>query len=153
MSQLLRLFRTGLSLLFRRPLVGVNLIPLIGEEQVILVQRRDTGQWALPGGLVDWGETIEIALRRELKEETGLILVRIEKLLGVYSHPQRDPRMHSVCITVVAQVEGVIAVQDQGEIIQAAMFGLQEAAALDLAHDHNQQLQDYLDQTESAHLR
>ncbi|NJK62621.1 MAG: NUDIX hydrolase [Synechococcaceae cyanobacterium SM2_3_1] len=153
MSQLLRLFRTGLALLFRRPLVGVNLIPLIGEKQVILVQRRDTGQWALPGGLVDWGETIEVALRRELKEETGLDLIRIEKLLGVYSHPQRDPRMHSVCITVVAQVEGKIAVQDQGEIIQAAMVGLQDAAALDLAHDHNQQLKDYLDQLETACLR
>jgi ADP-ribose pyrophosphatase YjhB (NUDIX family) len=153
MSQLLRLFRTGLALLFRRPLVGVNLIPLTGEDRLILVQRRDTGQWALPGGLVDWGETIEIALRRELKEETGLKLVRIEKLLGVYSHPQRDPRMHSVCITVVAPVEGKIAVQDQGEIIQAAVFHLQDAAALDLAHDHNQQLRDYLDQVEAAHIR
>lgn len=55
------------------------------------------GYWVLPGGHVDYGEKVEDAIKREMKEELG-VMVRIKKLIGVYSHPKRDPRYHTVTI-------------------------------------------------------
>ncbi|MGI8650210.1 MAG: NUDIX domain-containing protein, partial [Rubrobacter sp.] len=65
---------------------------------VVLIRRRNEpfeGQWCLPGGFVEVGESVEAAAVREMREETGLD-VKLERLVGVYSDPERDPRGHSV---------------------------------------------------------
>jgi ADP-ribose pyrophosphatase YjhB (NUDIX family) len=143
MTSLRPLLQTILGLIFRRPLAGVSIIPILSNGQIVLVQRRDTGQWALPGGLVEWGQDITATARRELREETGLDLIAIDRLVGVYSSPSRDPRMHSVCITVAAQVEGHLLVEDRLEILSVQAFAPDHIPVGKLAHDHDQQLQDY----------
>ena len=130
--------------MFRRPLVGTSVIPLRADGTIALIKRRDDGCWALPGGLVDWGENIEQAAIRELKEETGLTVTHVERLVGVYSRPERDPRMHSICIVVAAQVEGNVAIQDVLEVETVQDFAISEIPFDQLAHDHRAQLQDYL---------
>ena len=55
------------------------------------------GYWVLPGGHVEYGEKVEEAIKREMKEELG-VLVKIKKMIGVYSNPKRDPRYHTVSV-------------------------------------------------------
>jgi 8-oxo-dGTP diphosphatase len=134
---------TLLGLLFRRPLLGVCLIPLVGDRRIVLIQRRDNGRWGLPGGMIEWGETIEQTVRRELLEETGLTLVRIQRLVGVYSHPQRDPRFHSVCVLLVLETTGKLSIEDALEVGSINAFAPEEIALDQLAHDHRQMLSDF----------
>ncbi|MGK7911891.1 MAG: NUDIX domain-containing protein [Synechococcus sp.] len=147
MSQLWRIGRTLLGVLLRRPLPGTTIIPVLPNGRIVLVQRRDTRQWALPGGLVDWGEDIATAARRELHEETGLDIVGDPQLVGVYSSLGRDPRMHSVCIAVSVEVSGQFRVYDTAEIVTVRDFAPEDIAMQDLAHDHNRQLMDFFNQT------
>ncbi|AHY47450.1 ADP-ribose pyrophosphatase [Rubrobacter radiotolerans] len=104
------------------------------EGGVVLIRRKNEpfkGQWALPGGFVDVGETVEEAAVREMREETGLD-VQLERLVGVYSDPDRDPRGHNVSVVFLAKkVGGSLKGSDDAE----------EAAALDpesveLGFDH-----------------
>lgn len=135
--------QTALGLLFRRPLLGVCLIPLREDGQIVLVKRRDNGCWSLPGGMVDWGENIQQSIVRELNEETGLTLRGMGRLVGVYSAADRDPRIHSICLTFEVNVQGEMQVNDLNEISEAQAFALDQAAQMQLSHDHLQQLQDY----------
>ncbi|WP_017326378.1 NUDIX domain-containing protein [Synechococcus sp. PCC 7336] len=143
MFQLWRFGRTLLRLLLRRPLVGTSIIPILGDGRIVLVRRRDTRQWSLPGGLVDWGETIETAARRELVEETGLELTQVRRLVGVYSSTDRDPRMHSVCIAIAADACGQFSISDTAEIVEVQAFELSKLPLGYLAHDHDRQLSDF----------
>ncbi len=145
-----RIAKTVAGLIFRRPLPGVTVIPLLANGQIVLVRRQDNGLWSLPGGLVDWGETIAATASRELWEETGLDLIEIRKLVGVYSDPDRDPRMHSICITVVADVQGDPEIHDPAEIAEVLAFDPAEIPMSQLAHDHQQQLQDHFDQIDQV---
>ena len=144
MAQVWRYAKTLLKLLLRRPLTGVTLIPLLADGRIVLVKRRDTGEWGLPGGLIDWGETVESSAERELKEETGLNLLSIDRLIGVYSSPRRDPRMHSISISLAVTVEGSLMVGDQGEISQVKAFDPADIPLGRLSHDHDVQLNDFL---------
>jgi 8-oxo-dGTP diphosphatase len=56
--------------------------------------------WALPGGTLEWGETLRASIVRELEEEAGVVTCEIRRLVGVYSRPDRDPRMHGVTVVV-----------------------------------------------------
>ena len=145
MSQLWRIGRTLLGLLLRRPLPGTNIVPVMPNGHIVLVQRRDTKQWALPGGLIDWGEDIVTAARRELKEETGLEFAGEPRLMGVYSSLDRDPRMHSVCITIAVDVRGQFCVSDTAEIVTVCEFAPNDIPMQSLAHDHQRQLTDFFD--------
>ena len=144
MAQVWRYAKTLLKLLLRRPLTGVTLIPLLTDGRIVLVKRRDTGEWGLPGGLIDWGETVESSAERELKEETGLNLLTIDRLIGVYSSPRRDPRMHSISISLAVTVEGALVVEYKGEISQVKAFSLSDIPFGRLSHDHDAQLNDFL---------
>ncbi|QUY45273.1 NUDIX hydrolase [Acaryochloris sp. 'Moss Beach'] len=135
--------QTFLGLLFRHPLLGVCLMPILEDGQIVLVKRRDNGQWSLPGGMVDWGENIQQSIKRELHEETGLLLTKMGRFVGVYSAPDRDPRLHSICLAFEIKVEGQLQVNDINEISEVKSFSLDEALSMSLSHDHNQQLQDY----------
>ena len=144
LKQLWRYAYTLLGLIFRRPLPGVSVIGVTSEGKIILIRRRDDGKWALPGGLVDWGETIAQSVHRELREETGFGVVELIRLGGVYSGARRDPRLHSVCVTVVATVEPVGAVEDSLEVAAVKAFAVDQLPWGQLSHDHEQQLADYL---------
>ena len=143
LSRLLRPIRTLLGLLLRRPLVGTSIIPLLSDGRIVLILRRDDGLWGLPGGLVDWDEGIAAAAKREVLEETGLTLTGIDRLIGVYSQPDRDPRFHAICVTVVAQVEGTFQTDDPDEVLEVKAFRVDELPYDRLAHDHARQLEDY----------
>jgi 8-oxo-dGTP diphosphatase len=94
--------------LLRRPVVGFVVVPQTANGDVVLIRRGDTGGWALPGGTLEWGETLRQGLPRELMEETGCELLEAKGLLGVYSSPKRDPRFHAVSIVVGATVSAPI---------------------------------------------
>lgn len=144
MDQLWRLVQTAIGVIFRHPITGTSIIPVLPDGRIVLVQRQDNGRWGLPGGIVDWGEEISASVKRELKEETGLELLQINRLVGVYSAPDRDPRFHSICVVVEAAVQGTMQVQDKLEISDVQAF-LPTAIPLGtLTHDHDRQLQDYL---------
>lgn len=136
--------RTLLGLMLRRPILGTCVIPVLPDGRIVLIRRRDTGRWGLPGGLMDWGEDVVTSARRELWEETGLELVGIERLVGVYSSPGRDPRFHSVCVAVAVQVQGTPRVADAREVLDVKAFPPQMVLQENLSHDHVRQMQDYL---------
>lgn len=92
---------------YDKPSLTVDII-IKTEEGVVLIKRKNDpfkGKWAIPGGFVEYGETVENAARREVKEETGLE-VELEDLVGVYSDPDRDPRGHMVSICYSAVRKG-----------------------------------------------
>ena len=138
-----RFGQTVLGIIFRHPIPGTSIIPILPDGQIVLIRRRDNGRWALPGGIVDWGEDVPSAVRRELMEETGLELVNIRRLVGVYSAPDRDPRIHSICILVEAQVQGTMEIHDTLEVMEIQAFPLNSLPPGPLSHDHDRQLQDY----------
>lgn len=134
-----------MKLVLRRPTLAVTVIPVLADGRIVLARRVDNDRWGPPGGMVDWGETIEQAARRELREETDLELVAIERLVGVYSSPRRDPRGHAVSITVAARVRGETEIHDPLEISELHAFSAEEIPFGYLAFDGDQQLRDYLD--------
>lgn len=144
MSRLWQVIQTVLKLIIRHPITGTSIVPILPDGRIVLIQRRDNGLWALPGGIVDWGEDVITAVKRELREETGLEVVKIRRLVGVYSAPDRDPRMHSICIAVEAEVTGIMKIQDKNEVLNIRAFALDSLPNGKLAHDHGRQLQDYL---------
>jgi 8-oxo-dGTP diphosphatase len=139
-----RFISTVLGIIFRHPVTGTTIIPVLSDGRIVLVQRSDTGQWGLPGGMVDWGEDIPTATSRELAEETGLQLVKIARLVGVYSSPKRDPRLHSISVLLEVEATGNLQTDDPLEILQVKAFTREELPLGNLSHDHDRQLQDYL---------
>ena len=88
------------------PVPTVDVVLLLPGDRVVLVERRNPPRgWALPGGFVDEGETLEAAAVREAREETGLE-VRLLDLVGCYSDPRRDPRRHTITAAFLGAAEG-----------------------------------------------
>ena len=142
-----RFIYTVIGIIFRHPVTGTTIIPVLPDGKIVLIQRSDTGKWGLPGGMVDWGEDIPHAASRELKEETGLNLIKIKRLMGVYSDPHRDPRLHSISILLEVDAEGEFDPEDKLEVLQVQAFSRDELPTENLSHDHGRQLQDYLNNT------
>lgn len=130
-------------MLLRHPITGASIIPVLPDGRIVLVRRRDNGKWSIPGGVIEWGEDILTSATRELAEETGLHLVKINRLVGVYSDPKRDPRFHSICVVIEAVVEGELQVHDTLEISDIRAFSRSEIPQGNLSHDHDRHLQDY----------
>jgi 8-oxo-dGTP diphosphatase len=87
----------------RAPSLTTDAVLFVSPSEILLIRRGRPpfkGMWALPGGFVDYGETVENAILRELREETG-VHGNIVALLGVYSDPARDPRGHTVSVVFV----------------------------------------------------
>ncbi len=143
MRRLWQVGQTVLGLIFRHPLTGASVVPILPDGRIVLVRRRDSNQYALPGGMVEWGEDVSTTAKRELFEETGLELVKIRRLVGVYSAPDRDPRVHSINILVEADVRGNMDVKDTLEISHVQAFEL-TSLPQDLSYDYARQLKDYL---------
>jgi 8-oxo-dGTP diphosphatase len=122
-----------LRLALRRPLVAAAAVALDPEGQVVLVRRRDTGTWGLPGGLLAWGERVAEAAAREVYEETGRRVEQVGRLVGVFSDPGRDPRAHSVLVVVEARLGPVLATPSPEEVIEVRAFSPDELPS-QLAH-------------------
>ena len=91
----------------KRPSITVDAV-ILKENKIVLIKRKNAPfkeYYALPGGFVDYGEKVEDAVIREVKEETGL-KTKIEKLVGVYSAPDRDPRGHTITIVYKLNITG-----------------------------------------------
>ena len=139
-----RFISTVIGIIFRHPITGTTIIPVLPDGRIVLVQRSDSREWGLPGGIIDWGEDISHAAKRELKEETGLDIVKIARLVGVYSSPDRDPRLHSISVVLAAEVTGELSAEDKLEVLQVKAFKPEDIPIGNLCHDHNRQLKDYL---------
>ncbi len=144
MKRLWHFTQAVLGIVFRHPVLGISIIPLLDNGQIVLIRRRDNGKWGLPGGMVDWGEDIPNTLKRELTEETGLEVTEVGRLVGIYSAPDRDPRIHSICVVVAAQVRGEMKIYDTSEILEVKAFDRDSLPLGQLSHDHDRQLQDFL---------
>ncbi|WP_297536402.1 NUDIX hydrolase [Thermococcus sp.] len=117
---------------------------IIHNNGVVLIRRKREpfkDFYALPGGFVEYGESVEDALKREMKEETGLD-VRILRLVGVYSDPGRDPRGHTVSVAFLCLGEGKLKAGDDAKEVH--VFPVDEALKLPLAFDHGRILRDAL---------
>jgi 8-oxo-dGTP diphosphatase len=90
--------------ILRRPVVGLAVAARTDDGRYLLIRRGDTGTWALPGGTVEWGETLRTTFDRELLEEGGVTEATFERVVGVYSRPDRDPRFHAVTVVVSARI-------------------------------------------------
>ncbi len=143
MSYFAHMLRTLAGVLFRRPILGTCVIPVLADGTIVLILRRDNRRWSLPGGLVDWGEDVIDAARRELREEAGIEHAELERLVGVYSKPNRDPRFHSVCVAVAMRVQGTPYIADPREVLEVQSFAPDALPWDCLAHDHSQHLKDF----------
>ncbi|MBD1913052.1 MULTISPECIES: NUDIX hydrolase [unclassified Leptolyngbya] len=143
MRQAWRYLQTALGIIFRHPLTGTSIIPVLPDGKIALIRRRDNGMLSLPGGMVNWGEDLPTSLKRELKEETGLDLLNLGRLVGVYSSPERDPRFHSICLVVEVRASGALKTLDKLEVLEVQAFEPTAIPLNNLSHDHGQQLKDY----------
>lgn len=121
------------------PFLTVDAIIEIGGGIILIKRKNPPPGWAIPGGFVDCGETIEDAVIREAKEETGLD-IKLLSQFHAYSDPKRDPRHHTVSVIFIATAEGEpVAADDAAEVKIFSRDNLPD----DIAFDHKQILEDY----------
>jgi len=123
------------------PFTTVDAIIKVGEGIVIIQRSNPPFGWALPGGFVDYGESLEKAVVREAKEETGLDIVDI-KQLHTYSNPKRDPRFHTIGTVFSAKAEGTPKAGDDAAGLR--IISLEDINEYEFAFDHKEILIDYL---------
>ncbi len=124
---------------FRNPLPTVDIIIEVNGGIVLIERRYPPLGWALPGGFVDYGESLEDAARREAFEETGM-KVQLKEQFHTYSDPKRDPRHHTISTVFLATAEGKPAGGD--DALRAEIFTVDSLPTL--AFDHRKILDDYL---------
>jgi len=143
-EEVLRAYDSELRKLQRSsgPWLTVDAVMVRGQR-IVLVRRRNPpfeGRLALPGGFVESGETVEEAVVREVREETGL-RANVVRLLGVYSDPGRDPRGHTVSAVFELGIRGG-KLKGGDDAAEAAFFPLDGLPPL--AFDHSKVVDDYL---------
>ncbi len=125
---------------YKNPVPTVDVIIEI-DDRVVLVQRKNPPfGWALPGGFVDYGETVEAAACREVREETGLELKSLEQF-AVFSDPARDSRLHTITTVFIGQAGGKLKAGDDAADVK--LFRWDELPS-EIAFDHRQILESYL---------
>lgn len=124
----------------KNPVPTVDIIIALGKGIVLVKRKNPPIAWALPGGFVDYGESLEQAAVREALEETGLHIL-LDRQFHTYSEPGRDPRQHTISTVFLATAEGTpVAGDDAGEV---AIFN--EESLPTLAFDHARILADYFE--------
>ena len=124
---------------YKNPLVTVDIIIEI-DDKIILIQRANPPNgWALPGGFVDYGESLEAAAIREAKEETSLE-IELEDQFHSYSDPGRDPRHHTITTVYIAKGIGMPKPADDAK--QLGLFSKRDLPA-PIAFDHAEIINDY----------
>ncbi len=124
---------------YRNPLVTVDVIIEINANIVLIERKNPPYGWALPGGFVDYGESLEASAVREAKEETSLD-IRLVEQFHTYSDPNRDPRHHTVTTVFIAQGAGTPQPADDAKNI--GVF-TRENLPSPIAFDHAKIIRDY----------
>lgn len=125
---------------YRNPIPTVDIIIEVGDKIVLIERKNPPKMWALPGGFVDYGESLEDAAVREAKEETGLD-VQLVRQFHTYSDPDRDPRKHTISTVFIAKATGEPRGGD--DAARAVLFPKDQIPDV-MAFDHRKILQDYL---------
>jgi len=130
----------------RTPLLATDVIIRLWEEDrfkgIVLIERENPPLGlAIPGGFVELGETVEETAIREMKEETGLD-VKLSKLLGVYSDPNRDPRAHVASIVWIGDAQGKPKAGSDAKKVR--VFKLEDIPLDELVFDHKKILLDFM---------
>jgi O-acetyl-ADP-ribose deacetylase (regulator of RNase III)/ADP-ribose pyrophosphatase YjhB (NUDIX family) len=123
------------------PFTTVDAIIEIDDGVVVIQRSNPPFGWALPGGFVDYGESLKDAVIREAKEETGLDLTEIRQF-HTYSQPDRDPRFHTIGTVFIATAKGKPAAGDDAAGLKVAK--LEKLTELEFAFDHKKIIIDYL---------
>lgn len=124
---------------YRNPFPTVDIIIRINGGIVLIKRKNPPFGWALPGGFVDYGESLETAAVREAKEETSLD-VRLISQLRAYSDPQRDPRHHTISVVFIADADGTPKADD--DALSAGIFTAENLPE-NMAFDHGKICMDY----------
>jgi 8-oxo-dGTP diphosphatase len=125
---------------YRNPFPTVDIIIEINDGIVLIERINEPLGWALPGGFVDYWEALEDAAAREAKEETSLVISNL-RLIGCYSDPGRDPRLHAISTVFVAEGSGVPLAADDAASL--AVFP-HDSLPGKLCFDHGRILADYM---------
>lgn len=125
----------------RNPLLTVDIIINHGGKIILIKRKNPPHGWALPGGFVDYGESMEAAAVREAQEETGLD-VKLIRQFHSYSDPKRDERFHTVTTVYIAEAEGIAIAGDDAADVHA--FDKNELPH-EIAFDHKDILKDYFE--------
>lgn len=125
---------------YRNPIPTVDIIIEIESKGIVLIKRKNPPYgWAIPGGFVDYGESLEEAAIREAKEETNLD-VELLRQFHTYSDPNRDPRQHSISTVYIAKGKGIPKAKD--DAIEIRIF-TEPNLPDEIAFDHRLILRDY----------
>ncbi len=128
---------------YQNPIPTVDIIIEVESKGVVLIKRKNPPYgWAIPGGFVDYGESLEEAAVREAKEETDLN-VKLIKQFHTYSDPKRDPRHHSISTVYIAKAKGKPKAKD--DALEIGIF-TESNLPDELAFDHGSILKDYFRQ-------
>ncbi|MFZ5571334.1 MAG: NUDIX domain-containing protein [Thermodesulfobacteriota bacterium] len=123
----------------KNPYLTVDIIIEVDEGIVLIRRKNPPHGWALPGGFVDYGETLEAAARREAREETCLDVSLVEQF-HAYSDPARDPRHHTVSVVFIARAKGAPKADDDAK--EAGVFH-EHALPGPMVFDHGRIISDY----------
>jgi ADP-ribose pyrophosphatase YjhB (NUDIX family) len=128
---------------YRNPVPTVDIIIEVEPKGIVLIKRKNPPfGWAIPGGFVDYGESLEEAAVREAEEETNLEVTLLRQF-HTYSDPKRDPRHHSISTVYIAKAKGILQAKD--DAIEIGIFN--ESNLPDkIAFDHRSILIDYFSQ-------
>ena len=130
---------------YRNPIPTVDII-IEMPGGIVLVERKNPPYgWALPGGFVEYGESLEDAAMREALEETG-VAVRLKGQMHTYSNPGRDPRHHTITTVFIGHGEGTLQAGDDAR--KAVIFAKNEMPTL--VFDHSEILNDYFNNNRSV---
>lgn len=125
---------------FQNPVPTVDVIIEVGDGEIVLIRRKNPPfGWALPGGFVDYGESLEQAAVREALEETSLPII-LTGQLHTYSNPDRDPRRHTITTVYTARADETPRAGD--DAAEAGMFK-EGALPAPLVFDHAEILADF----------
>lgn len=129
----------NLTKAYKNPVPAVDIIIETNKGVLLIERNHEPYGWAIPGGHVEYGESVETAAVREAKEETSLD-VKLVKLLGVYSDPKRDPRKHTISMVYVAKAEGS---PKAGSDAKSFKIYTKDNLPENLCFDHKKILEDY----------
>ncbi len=125
---------------YQNPIPTVDIIIEIESKGILLIKRKNPPYgWAIPGGFVDYGESLEEAAIREAKEETNLEVTLLRQF-HTYSDPQRDPRHHSISTVYIAKAKGIPQAKD--DALEIGIF-TESNLPEEIAFDHRSILKDY----------
>ena len=125
---------------YQNPIPTVDIIIEVESKGIVLIKRKNPPYgWAIPGGFVDYGESLEEAAIREAKEETNLA-VKLIRQFHTYSNPQRDPRHHSISTVYIAKAKGKLKAKD--DAVEIGTF-VESNLPEEIAFDHRSILKDY----------